>query len=159
MLGHPVGDWLAGVLVQLCLIVAGGSIYGNVLRHMTHDDRVGLYQTLAGITGGLLGFYIATVSILLGLMNSESPRMATVLSGENRRKIQSYFFTGVTTAAVALVLELMLIFVERGTAPLFAEWAVVVPAVAMGVATARIIWLLKTLLEIASLGLPEGNSS
>ena len=63
---RPGFDWLFTLVVLLLLLVVQPS-WTNPLATMVVGDRRSLYQTLAGISGALLGFAIAAVSILLGL--------------------------------------------------------------------------------------------
>src|SRR2546429_7634824 len=71
---------LVAALVLTLLLAIWCSLFGGARQvdELIHGARIGLYGTLGAIFGSLLGFVIATLTILLGF--SESPRLKVLRS-------------------------------------------------------------------------------
>ncbi|MBW3633447.1 MAG: hypothetical protein KY456_10525 [Chloroflexi bacterium] len=121
------------------------------LRDISVGDRRLLHLALAGIAASLLGFFIATISILLGLLDSERPRLKKAFVGANKEHLQAFFTAGILAAAVNLAGFILLGFlddVER--MPRILEDVALVLVFVLGLATARIVWVLSKVVTIAS---------
>lgn len=70
-LGEPWWDWLLVLLALLLLREFGPAPQSAMLiGHLAPSARVVFYGAMTGVAGALLGFFIATVTILLGFHNS-----------------------------------------------------------------------------------------
>lgn len=118
---------------------------------MSHAQRLGMYQSLTGVAASLLGFFIATVSILLGLIDSTKPRLEKALSGGNRERVQSFFFAGITASSGMLILFVVMGFADRGAEiSQIVEIGLLAMLGIVGLATGRIVWVLRQVVLIAN---------
>jgi len=70
---HFLGcEWLASIVFGVLFVTADLYTDGHVVSLVAPDNRSSLYGALASIFGGLLGFVITAVSILLTFAPSES---------------------------------------------------------------------------------------
>ena len=150
-LARPWLDWVIGVVAAWAVTQVDTGSPIPFIRDLGMDQRLTLYQSLAGIAAALLGFFVATVSILLTLMDSTRPRMQRALAGGNSSEIQSYFFAGIYASAVGVALLLVFVWVDnRETPPPVIEAGVVAIALILGLSTARIIWVLRKVIKLAA---------
>ena len=111
------------------------------------------------MAGALLGFFIATVAILLGLLDSSRPRLQTTLGGGRAVMIQRIFFAAIRVTAVGLLFGLALLVLDNDET--LSGWiaGVLVGICILGILrTARLIWFLKRLLIMATRNDPSDDS-
>lgn len=148
-IARPILDWVAGGVAVAATWLVGGQDWLSFTNELDLSTRQSLYQTLTGVSGGLLGFFIATVAILLGI-DASRPRMKIALSGENRSNVESFFFAGIRSISVALVAFILMLVLDKGIAP--AKWVepTLVLTVVLAVARAsRVVWILNQVVKIA----------
>ena len=154
-IARPILDWLAGALAVAAAWLVGGKDWLSFANELDLSTRQSLYQTLTGVSGGLLGFFIATVAILLGI-DSSRPRMKAALAGENRSRVESFFFAGIRSISVALVVFVLMLVLDKGRHP--AKWvepALVLTVVIAVVRASRVVWILNQVVKIAGRDVDE----
>lgn len=150
-LGHPRSDWFLGFAVSFALTQISTGHPVAFLRDVSLTDRRVLHLALAGIAASLLGFFIATISILIGLLDSRRPRLRKALAGRNKERVQSFFMSGILVAGVALAGFLMLALVDDAAQVSSAvEVSALTLMLVLALATARIVWVLSKVVAIAS---------
>lgn len=92
------------------VVWGGGS--GSV-GHGLDSVRGVLYGTLATVAGALLGFVIATVSILVALVSSESPRMRFLRSSHAYPQIWAIFTSAMRWLAGATGVSLVALLLDH----------------------------------------------
>src|SRR5690606_27856740 len=155
---RPGFDWLFTLVVLLLLLVVQPS-WTNPLATMVVGDRRSLYQTLAGISGALLGFAIAAVSILLGLGNG---RRLNFIQGSRWVNSIPKTFTGairalaIATAVFVFALtfdstEACAVTEITGTCGTASPWHLIVTGAAVLTLfrVSRLVWLLHRLVSLA----------
>lgn len=142
--------WLDWVIALSCLVaywlIPRLANVTDPLSAMRSPDRQVLYQTLAGISGALLGFAIAAIAILLTL--GRGRRIAFLRESRWVLQITGTFKGGIRSLALATVI-LVLAMVFDGTSQTAWNLAVVF---AMGFAVSRfsrMTWLLHRLVDLA----------
>ena len=89
------------------------------------------------------------------VLDSERPRLKKALAGNHAAMVQPIFFSAIYTSALSIPSMLFLLVVD--TKPFAGAWmqAVVLMVLAMAVLrTARLVWLLRMLVLIATRGSP-----
>jgi hypothetical protein len=151
-LAKPALDWLVALgACAVVLYIESRHKHGLVFAQLPVGTRSSLYVTMAGIAGALLGFFIATVSILLGMLDANRPRLQRALAGNRAVLMQPVFFSAIRFTALALVSSLVLLVLD--TKELGSRWAetMLVLVVLIGsVRTGRVIWFIRMLLAVAS---------
>lgn len=127
----------------------GGRDWTSFTAELDMETRQNVYQSLTGVSGGLLGFFIATVAILLGV-DSDRPRMKAALAGQNRSRVQSFFFAGIRSISLVLVVFVLMLMLDKEREPAgWIEPVMVAGMVVVALRTTRIIWILHHIVAIA----------
>ena len=88
---------------------------GTTVDSLMDDTRSALYTTLGAIYGALLGFAIATVSIVITSVQSE--RMAPVRDSSHFRDLWKTFFSSIRWLAAATIFAVCALLFDRTKAP------------------------------------------
>ena len=150
---RPWLDWPLSLIVLVVLRFAGPSPRADlVLGSLPQPTRVSLYITVAAIAGALLGFFIASVAILLSLFTTSSERLAKVFSGGRAELLVPTFFSAIRTAGLLTAVSLLLLIVDS-TASLYIGWviATLLLVFTMVIRTGRLIWLIWRLTQVAAI--------
>ena len=152
LLVHPSIDWpIAAGVAAVAWVIGDNRKQGLLFGHLEAGTRSSLYITVAGIAGALLGFFIATIAILLGLLDSTRPRLSKALGGGRGALLQPVFFSAIRITAAAIPATLaLLVFDTKKYAPEWVEATVVVVLVVGALRTGRLIWLIRQLVLIAT---------
>jgi hypothetical protein len=145
---HPTLDWAFGLaLTAVYWFLPELLDSTRSLSALDQPTRQVLYQTLAGISGALLGFVIAAVSILLAL--GRGPRMRFVLESPWAPLIPATFFAAVRELALATVIFVLGIVYDTTPQPPW-MWQVlaVFAAILVTLRMARTAWLLRQLVSL-----------
>jgi hypothetical protein len=160
LLVKPLFDWpIAAGSALIVWAVGSGRKDGLYFGHLPAGTRSSIYVTVAGIAGALLGFFIATVAILLGLLDTERPRLKLSLAGGRAAQIQPVFFAAIRISAVAIPAMIILLVVDTKTyASGWMEATVVIVMVVASIRSARLIWLIRKLVLIATRDATEAGA-
>ncbi len=148
-LGRPYSDWVGVALGGLVAWWIGGRDWLSFMTQLDVDARRGVYQTFAGIAAGLLGFFIATVAILLGVI-ADRPRMRAALGEGRGRRIHAFFFAGIRAVSLTMIVfALMLLLDQRAVAAKWVEPLLLGSTLLILLRTSRIVWILNKIVTIA----------
>lgn len=153
---RPWLDWPIGASLILVLRLAGPHPRTDlILGTLSVQSRSSIYVTIASITGALLGFYIASVAILITLFTSVSERFDKVFAGGRAALLVPTFFSAIRTAGLLTCLSLLLLVVDS-SAHLSGIWLLVylVLTTLMVLRTGRLIWLVWRLTKVAAVDIP-----
>src|SRR5215204_4994590 len=96
----PLGlDWL------LAAAIAAATLWMQRLDGLDRAARLEIYQAILGVAGALLGFYMATIAILLGLLDSRRPALRHAFGGGRVVLIQPIFFSAIRATALVLLIS------------------------------------------------------
>jgi uncharacterized membrane protein len=155
-LSRPPLDWTVVALGAVAAVLL--PFTRDFLSHVALSSRDTLYNSLSNSLAALLGFFITSVTILLALLDSPRPRLHRALSGNRATFLTPIFFAAIYGSAISLVLILALPII--GTylpdAPVD-EAAFTVAVLLTALRTARLLWLLRTLLAAATI--EEGSKA
>jgi hypothetical protein len=152
LLVRPLVDWPIAIVAAVALWNFGHHRKeGLVFGHLQAGTRASLYVTLAGIAGALLGFFIATISILLGFLDSQRPRLKRALGGNRGALIQPVFFSAISITALTIPASVALLILDRDEyATGWMEATLIIISVVASIRTARLIWLIRQVVTIAT---------
>lgn len=121
---HTHGSWLAWFAggVAACLFIAWESLLGGLRTSNWYlNGNSGLlYATSATIFGALLGFAIASVSIVAGLVARDSQAMAYVRGSSQYPRLWRVFISATRLLAIATILALIGLIVDTNPSKLTA---------------------------------------
>lgn len=123
---------------------------GNAtLEEVLRGNRAAIYGTLASIFGALLGFVIATLSILLGF--SASDRLAIVRESKHYGTIWEIFTAAIRALALATAVSLVALVIDRDRdpAPLLTVICIFAGLLA-GVRILRSVWVLERVIDLVT---------
>ncbi len=150
---------IAVTAVFIWWVLSGG---GNAsVDHGLETVRGPLYATVAAVAGALLGFVIATVSILVALVSSESPRMKFLRSSAAYPQIWTIFTSAIRWLAAATAVSLVALLLDHEKAVLSEQWIDMIRAAVLLVslaATMRLgsaMWVLEKLVSLVNAPLPD----
>lgn len=119
----------------------------QVLEKLVNNNRGQIYGTLASICGSLLGFVIATLSVVLGF--SSSGRLHILKSSQYYRQLWAVFTSTIRVLGVATAAWLLALLVDRDDRP-----QLMVVALSLGITLlatfrlARSVWVLEKIVDI-----------
>ena len=158
-----------GLETAICVAIAAAFLAWVLLGgratvdHGLDTVRGPLYGALAAVAGALLGFVIATVSILVGLVSVESERMAFLRSSAAYPQIWTTFTSAIRWLAAATGLSLVALLLDHETAVLSTPWIDALRALVLLVALAATMrlgsamWVLERLVSLVNA--PMGDYS
>ena len=152
--------WVEGHLGVFPIYVAGAVTAGAMLWSHISDgqlrglqevlgpDAVMILATISTLAGSLLGFILASISVLLVI--TASPRLGRVTSSSAYKHLWRLFFAATVSLGLLTILTLTLMVVASPARPLTAllSWSVLFVAVDAAVRVGVCIWILATLVAI-----------
>lgn len=146
---RPIIDWLlVGLITGAYEIFSRIADTQGPIADLSSAGRTVFYETLAGISGALLGFAIAAVAILLGL--GSGPRVEFVRKSRWAPQIAKTFTGTIRALALTTLVMVLALLLDAGDIPSSAWELLVVGAVALGtIRTVRATWLLNNLVDLA----------
>ena len=153
---HFLGVELALALVAAAAFFLWGEYWGGraELQDLLHDRRSAVYGAFAAIAGSLLGFVLATASIVLGL--SSSPRLKRVRESAAYRDLWKVFTSATKALGLATAVLLGALIFDRDASPKF--WLLYLSAFTVAFAAIRLIrciWVLEQVIDVVA---SEGRS-
>src|SRR5690606_30600370 len=123
-------------------------------QQLSQSDRASWAMTMATVAAALLGFGIATVSVLFAV--TPGPRLAAVLRAVGRRLGQLLMAT-LRALALATLGFIAVAFLDQGSAPSL-YWVVVIGLTVLAVLRlGRMLWLLARTVTVMSLDVRTGD--
>jgi hypothetical protein len=145
--------FLGAELVLAALVVAGLALLDAVVLDRAFQgvlqmaDRPALWATLAGIAGGLLGFVLASASIILGLVSSRKSWRIRI--SDQLQVIWRVYISTTRWLGALTVSSLLLLIVDTGNRAHPLVLAAIGFLVMVSVARLlRCIWILDQLLHL-----------
>jgi hypothetical protein len=127
-----------------------------ILANYLDQDRAAIYGTVASISAALLGFLIATVTIIQGLVaGGTAARLsfARLRDSDQYRTLWRVFRWAIRALAITTALAVIGQLVDRDQTPVWLLFYVTLTSVLLAsVLVARTIWILEQVLEIAAKG-------
>ena len=147
---HFLGVELAIGVVATALFIGWSEEFGGkgLIHQVLHENRGSVYGTWASILGALLGFTIATESVVLGFIDRK--RLAR-LSGSPKayRQLWAIFMSCIRWLGVATAVAMIALVVDRNTHPnVWALYALVGTGVIAVLRVLRTIWILELVIEL-----------
>jgi hypothetical protein len=141
--------WLAILLGAAFYIwlrrLGGEAIAAEVLK----GNRAGIYGTLASIFGSLLGFVIASVSIVIGFAGSE--KLAILRSSKHYSDLWRVFTSATRALGITTIVALAGLVFDRDAHPKTFLLALCLTSLILSVfSIARCIWVLDNLNAVFS---------
>ncbi len=119
------------------------------VEELISGNRANIYRTIAGVSGTLLGFTLASASFALNAVSS--PRLAVLRNSQHYPALWSTFFQTTWFLGALTVTAIVCMIWDRDSAP--TTW-LVVPLVLFAslcvVRLARTIWLLQRLISLVA---------
>jgi hypothetical protein len=137
----------------ISILVASGLFvwweYGDatkVLTDIVKGNRSTIYGTMASLSGSLLGFVIATQSIVLGFSGSE--RLKILRNSKYYEQLWKVFTSSIRVLGSTTLLWLVALFFDRETSsrPLLLICCLAVTFLAL-LRLARCVWVLERIVE------------
>ena len=111
-------------------------------------NRTGIYTSIAQISGSLLGFIIATVTIILGI--GEIPGMEILRTSKHFGTLFSVYFNAIRVLALTTVWALVSLVFDTQSDPKPIMTCVVLWTVILSIRyVQRCVWILKRLIMLA----------
>ena len=143
----------------LALVVYVGWFEGAAqLNELLQDQRGLVYRTLATISGTLLGFSLASASLVLTFVSSD--RLALLRRSSHYGSLWKVFFQCIRALGLLTVMSLAAIVIDRDEAPFV--WILAPMA---GLATfvslrlLRVIWILEQIVRLVSMAPRSGRAN
>lgn len=140
----------------LAVLLSAGFIlwierYGGagIVNTTLTGNRGAVYGTLASITGSLLGFVLATVSIVFGFATHE--RLAVVRDSPHYTTLWRVFTSAIRVLGVSTVFLLVGLLVDRDTSPTRIVMYVCVLVFLLAIfRLARCVWVLEKVIGLVT---------
>src|SRR5437879_4243607 len=142
---------MGGALVLTLLLAVWCSFFGGARQvdELMHGARIGLYGTLGAIYGSLLGFVIATLTILLGF--SESARFKVLRSSDFYPILWRTLLSATRWLALATLAAVVALVVDRdGAQNLGAFYGCIFTSLVAALRLARSIWILQNVVALVT---------
>jgi len=145
---------LSGIIITAVELLWGRS---HVIQTL-NGTRQGMYGALASIAGSLLGFSIATVSILMGFI--QVPQLQILRESRQHQTLYDIFFSTIKYLALAVAVPLVALLVDRDSAPFI--WVCYAVLAITAIATMRLyrsMWALEKVIQLAIAHRPESRDA
>lgn len=118
----------------------------EVLSDIVKGNRSSIYGTMASLSGSLLGFVIATQSIVLGFSGSE--RLTILRNSKYYKQLWKVFTSSIRVLGSTTLLWLVALFFDRDASPrpLLLICCLAVTFLAL-LRLARCVWVLERIVE------------
>ncbi len=128
------------------------------VEELVHGNRADIYRTLAGVSGTLLGFTLASASFALNAVSS--PRLAVLRNSRHYPALWRTFFQTTWFLGVLTLTAMVCMIWDRDSAP--TTWLVVPLVLFAGlcvVRLARMIWILQRVIGLVAKPSPDSRSA
>lgn len=154
---HFLGAELVVGVVATVVFIVWAERFGGVadLQVLLDSRRSVVYGAFAAIAGSLLGFVIATISIVLGL--SSSPRLKRVRDSQHYGMLWVVFTTSIKWMGLATLALLAGLLFDREQAPKW--WLFYASTGSVLLALLRLwrcIWVLEQVIKVVSIDKRDG---
>lgn len=139
------------VISIILSIYKGCEFWDDILFGFDIKTRAAIYSTIASITGSMLGFIIATTSILLGFLSSD--KLEIVRKSKFYPQIWQVCFSTIRALSLTLLISLLGLFLDFRTDDSSYEWLMVALLYGGLLSLLRIyrsIWVLENVIGIFS---------
>lgn len=144
----------AAITVGFAIWAWGGGGWPDV-DNTLKDNRTALYSVLASVFGALLGFVIATASIVLGFVGTD--RLTVVRESRHYPTLWKAFTAAIRATGFATLVALVGLIVDRNDDPSRAMLTIAIFATTLAVfRMARCIWILENVIRLVTV--PTGSS-
>jgi len=132
----------SGVAAVASLILLAWVLKTNQLPAFLQGNRGAFYGTVASIEGALLGFVIATVTIVMGF--SSSPQFAIVRGSPHYQTLWLVFSSAIRALGIATAATLVALLLDRDTGHnVWAMMACLGSGIWAGLRVWRVVWVLE----------------
>lgn len=128
------------------------------VEDLVHGNRANIYRTLAGVSGTLLGFTLASASFALNAVSS--PRLAVLRNSRHYPALWRTFFQTTWFLGALTLTAIVCMIWDRDSAP--NTWLVVPLVLFAGlcvVRLARMIWILQRVIGLVAKPSPDSRSA
>lgn len=151
VVNYPLVDYLLAALCVVIVLAGSWLLKGFSLPvELDGFTRRSIYQTLATLSGTLLGLILTAISVLHNVLRSETPQLDWVLGDERKKAAVAVFFAAMRALALTFLVFMAALIVDSAEEPADTLMPVQLIAVAgVGLAffrVARIVWVLNKLL-------------
>lgn len=149
---HFLGCELAVVVVATGLFVLWAERFGGVaeLQRLLDNRRSTVYGTFAAIAGSLLGFVIATISIVLGMF-SWGKRLDRVRGSTAYATLWAVFTASIKAMGFATLVLLLALLFDCDQAPKWWLFYLATGSVLLALARLwRSVWVLENVIKIVA---------
>ncbi len=146
-------EWLIAALIAIVIIFILNHVCGSedVIKFL-NGSRQQLYAMLASISGTILGFIIATVSILMGLL--QLPKLKLVRISQHHRTVYAILFSTIRYLSYFTIWAIVAFIFDKDTAPkIWLTYIGVWLLIIVSIRFYRCLWVIQKTVNIAA-----GNS-
>jgi hypothetical protein len=121
----------------------------ELLEALLHENRGGVYGTLASVFGALLGFVITTLAIVLSF--SDHTRLQMLKETRHYRTLWKVFTTATWTLALSTIAPVVALLADREKHPLRWPAYLVIWGSLLGIARVyRCVWVIERIVTIVT---------
>ena len=128
------------------------------VEELVHGNRANIYRTLAGVSGTLLGFTLASASFALNAVSS--PRLAVLRNSRHYPALWRTFFQTTWFLGALTLTAIVCMIWDRDSAP--NTWLVVPLVLFAGLCVVRLvrmIWILQRVIGLVAKPSPDSRSA
>lgn len=124
---------------------------GTILANVVHGNRSSIYGTMASLCGSLLGFVIATQTIVLGFSTSE--RLTILKNSKPYKQLWDVFTSTIRVLGATTLMWLLALFFDRDASPrtLLLAFCIVLTFLSI-LRIARCVWVLERIVAALTAG-------
>ena len=150
-----IRDWLRShdlvtdvVLVVLVVLGVSACLVAfrdtDIAKNVLHSDRGHIYRTLATVSTALLGFVMATITLMVGLLSSE--RLRLLRQSGQQMAVANFFFSTMKCLGVTSATAVVGLLIDDGPTPLL--WFEILVLATVLFAGARMLRAIRVLERI-----------
>lgn len=149
----PWMDYLTVIPLGLWLLLSTTGVVPTLMLEASEAERRVVFQTVASLAGTTAGLTLTSVSILINLIRTPLSVLDKVLQQRDKRKVGSVFLAAlpklaITTAGALAAVALDVVWDGQDQQVLL-DFVVLWLALSSVSALARIVWVLKRLLDLS----------
>lgn len=152
-INNPWRDYIAALLLMGALVAVDRFVVSIFPLDLDDFSRRAVYQTLATLSGTLLGLTLTAISVLYNVLSQGTPLLDRALGANRKAATIDLFMSTVRGLFLGFVVFLFALMADSGQ-----SGVVSVQIIALGmlgfvlVRVGRVVYLLSTLLDIAARG-------
>ena len=126
------------------------------IEELVHGNRANIYRTLAGVSGTLLGFTLASASFAMNVISS--PRLAMLRNSQHYPALWRTFFQTTWFLGALTLAALVCMIWDRDDSP--TTWLVVPVTLFVCLSVfrlARVIWILEQVIGVLAKPSPDSR--